>query len=161
MTSSAAREEAVRTLLAIWVPGKPATKGSKRAFVTRPKPGSGKQPRAVMVEDAKESLSAWMSKITTIASAAYDHPPHEGALAMTVTFHMPRPKGHYGTGRNADTLKPVAPTRPTGKPDLDKMLRAVKDALEGVVYRNDSQIVDVAARKVYGDPGATIEVCTL
>jgi Holliday junction resolvase RusA-like endonuclease len=38
------------------------------------------------------------------------------------------------------------------KPDLDNFVKAVKDALKGLVYRDDSQIVRLAASKDYGDP---------
>lgn len=40
---------------------------------------------------------------------------------------------------------------PCVRPDVDKCLRALLDALSGVVYRDDGQIVDVVARKRYSD----------
>ena len=41
---------------------------------------------------------------------------------------------------------------PATKPDLDNMEKAVLDALEKVVYTNDSRIVSKVIDKVYGDP---------
>ena len=82
------------------------------------------------------------------------------------TFRLPRPKGHYGTGRNAGLLKPSAPWYPAGRPDLDKLLRSTLDALgEAGIWGDDAQVVTIAASKHYTSdyepPGATIRVATL
>jgi len=78
-------------------------------------------------------------------------------------FRLPRPKGHYGTGRNVAMLKPSAPLFPAGRPDLDKLLRSTFDALgEAGVWGDDAQVVAARGRKVYTTgyepPGATILV---
>jgi hypothetical protein len=64
----------------------------------------------------------------------------------------------YGTGRNANVLKDWAKdAKPTAKPDLLKLGRAVEDAMSGIIYRDDSQIVEEALLKHYGDkPGVDI-----
>lgn len=41
--------------------------------------------------------------------------------------------------------------RPTKKPDGDNILKLVADALNGVAYYDDAQIVDMSVLKVYGD----------
>lgn len=38
---------------------------------------------------------------------------------------------------------------PTGKPDLDNMIKAALDALNGIVWADDAAVVEVRARKVY------------
>lgn len=45
----------------------------------------------------------------------------------------------------------------TGRPDLDNLEKAVCDACNGVVYRDDSQIVEKLSRKRYG-PEAYVEI---
>ena len=84
--------------------------------------------------------------------------PLTGPLELAVTFYFPRPKSHYGTGKNADRLKPTAPTWCATKPDTDKLIRAIGDAITGIVCRDDSQIVRVTAWKLYGTPAAEITV---
>jgi Holliday junction resolvase RusA-like endonuclease len=44
-------------------------------------------------------------------------------------------------------------------PDLDKLVRAILDSLTGVVWRDDAQVVDIVARKVYAEtPGVDIAI---
>lgn len=133
------------------VNGKPVTQGSKRAFVR------GKH--AVMIEDRKDSLMSWRSLIADEARKVYDGDPIEGPLYVSLEFIFSRPKGHYGTGRNAGRLKDSAPMSHTTKPDLDKLTRAVGDALSGVLWRDDSQIEAWMLSKQYGDrPGVEVIV---
>jgi crossover junction endodeoxyribonuclease RusA len=46
----------------------------------------------------------------------------------------------------------------TTPPDLDKVGRALMDALTGVVYRDDAQVIRLDAGKSYGDPGVAITI---
>lgn len=46
--------------------------------------------------------------------------------------------------------KTVNRNRPSVKPDLDKLIRAVLDALTGIAYTDDSQVVRILAQKSYG-----------
>lgn len=73
----------------------------------------------------------------------------DGPVAVDITFYLPRPKGHFG----ARGLKASAPAFPIVKPDADKVLRAVLDALTGVGYRDDSQVVHAVSGKRYCDEG--------
>lgn len=41
--------------------------------------------------------------------------------------------------------------RPTHKPDFDNVTKAVCDALNGIAYSDDSQIVDAMERKFYSE----------
>lgn len=64
-----------------------------------------------------------------------------------------RPAGHFGTGRNSGIVKPSAPVWPTSKANGDRtnLLKSIEDALTGVVWRDDSQVVDGPIKKSYGD----------
>jgi Holliday junction resolvase RusA-like endonuclease len=72
-----------------------------------------------------------------------------------LTFRMPRPKGHLGTGKNAQKIKESAPRQPTGKPDMDNLAKAVYDALTAAgVWSDDSQVTNGRVRKRWAE-GAT------
>lgn len=72
-------------------------------------------------------------------------------VSLYATFFMQRPESHFGTGRNAGKLKPSAPAHHVIKPDLDNLLKFVKDVLNGVAWHDDSQVVWTSMSKVYSD----------
>jgi Holliday junction resolvase RusA-like endonuclease len=87
--------------------------------------------------------------------------PFNEALHVGCTFVFPRPKGHYGTGKNAKLLKPSAPYFHTGKPDGDNLFKFIGDALEGIFWLNDSCIVKPEALKVYANDGRPRTIITI
>lgn len=94
-------------------------------------------------------------------AAALPHLPSQplgGPLLARLEFRVLRPQGHYRSGRYSDQLKTAAPTFPARR-DLDNMVKFVLDALNGVAYGDDSQIVRLEALKIYDAahaPGATL-----
>lgn len=144
-----------------WVPGRPQPAGSKRAFPIRRKTGA----MGVAVTDDNPATKGWQAVVLWEAAGAMDSAGAEmfaGPLGLAVTFTLRRPKGHFGSGRNADKLRDSAPRWPIVKPDATKLLRAVEDAMSGVVWRDDAQVVEQMASKVYGSPeGAQIAVWKL
>lgn len=133
------------------VSGRAEPAGSKRAFVNK------KTGRAQVV-DANPKAKEWKFLVGREALIALNgRALLDGPLWLVVEFFQVRPRGHYGTGANAAKLKASAPMYPTGPPDCTKLLRAVEDACQGVLYRNDSQIVQQNVCKNYG-PSARVEV---
>ena len=128
-----------------WVPGVPAPQGSKRA-VTR----GGK----VRLIEMSKRVKPWRQAVSLAASRHVPFPPGV-PLSLLVEFRLPRPKAHYGTGRNAAVLKASAPKFVTGTPDADKLLRSSCDGLtDSGVIADDSQLVFVSALKCYADSGS-------
>jgi Holliday junction resolvase RusA-like endonuclease len=143
--------------LHFFVPGIAKTSGSKRAFLN-PKT---KKP---IITAANPAQKGWQDGVKWAAMQAFNKQiPWEGPLSVVFVFTRPRPKGHYGTGRNASILKDWAKDlKPTGKPDVLKLGRAVEDAMNGIVYLDDSQIVEEHLSKQYGDkPGVAVTVMKL
>jgi Holliday junction resolvase RusA-like endonuclease len=91
-----------------------------------------KEWRALVANCAQEQTNMWTCS------------PNE-AVGLHLVFFMPRPKGHYGKSG----LKPSAPEYPVKKPDLDKLVRAVGDALVPVLLHDDNQVVWISATKQY------------
>lgn len=119
--------------------GQPATQGSMKAFAR------GK--RAIVTHDSKK-LAPWRRIVSKAAkSAMATVGPLDGPLSLSVAFYLVRPQS-------------VRRPRPHCKPDLDKLVRAVNDSLEGIVFHNDSQVVAIEAFKSYArEPGeARVEI---
>lgn len=74
-------------------------------------------------------LIAWRAKEAGVT-------PSEGWVSLNLTFVLNRPK----------SVKRLFATVP---PDLDKLVRAVGDALKGVAYRDDAQVTVTIAQKRY------------
>ena len=123
------------------VHGRPSPAGSKRHV------GNG-----ILVDSSGEKGKAWRSVVQDSARQVFNGDLLRGPLRVQFVFYKPRPKGHFGTGSKASTLKADAPEYPTGRPDCLKLARAVEDALTGVVWADDSQIVDEQLVKCYGEP---------
>lgn len=139
-------------VLGIDVQGIPGAQGSKRHV-----------GRGIMVESSKK-VAPWRTDVRDAAIAAMgdDWRPLTGPVTVDVTFYFLRPRSHYGTGRNCDTLKPSAPTHPTSRAhgDLDKLVRSTLDALVSAgVLHDDSLVVDLTARKRWsGWTGCTLTI---
>lgn len=80
-----------------------------------------------------------------VAQAVREHrdaSPHLGPVEVLVVAWLPRPRSHYGTGRDVGRLRPSAPAFPTTTPDVDKLARVVLDGLtDGGLWRDDAQAV--------------------
>lgn len=148
-------------MITFHVSGVPAPQGSKTAMPVRK---NGKLTGKTNLVESSKALKPWRTLVTHQARCARpkEFTPYAGAVRVEVIFRFPRPKGHYGTGRNGGTLKPSAPEHHITKPDADKLLRAILDGLTVAgIYHDDSQVVEVETSKRYaaGDnQGATISV---
>lgn len=129
-----------RWALDMFVPGRAAPQGSKRHV------GGG-----IMVESSK-AVGPWRTVVAWFAAQAWQSPPLEGAVAVVYEFVMPRPSG-----------TPKKSTPPAVKrPDIEKLARAVSDALSDIVWRDDSQVVDMRLIKRLAEldeqPGMRVQV---
>jgi len=104
------------------------------------------------VTDDNPKSKQWQAAVAEVSRQVYDGPLLTDALRVTIRFFLPRLKGHYGTGRNAGKLKVSAPEYPTTRPDVLKLARGVEDALTGVIWRDDAQIVSEPLEKSWGEP---------
>ena len=134
-----------------FVPGIPVPKGSAKAFMRK----GMRFP--VVIQDNADKQKPWASIIGVTAAGVIAQPTTQ-PVKLEVAFWMPRPKAHLGKAG----VKDNAPFRHTKKPDLDKLLRCVKDALTGIAWIDDSQVCDVVCSKNYAiSPGAGITITPL
>lgn len=120
----------------------------------RPLRAGGKKDGKIILVDNNPKTRDWRIEIKIVAAELMKgRDLFAGPLSLDVTFYRPRPKGHYG----AHGVKKSAPKYPITRPDRTKLLRPLEDALTGVLWRDDSQIVDGNTKKRYGEP-ARVEI---
>ena len=79
-------------------------------------------------------------------------------IQIGLDFYFKRPKSHYRSGKYSHLLKENIPEFHIVKPDIDNLVKFVCDSLNGVCYRDDSQIVELKAEKHYTDSSPRTEV---
>ena len=137
---------ALSRLVTVWVPGRPETQGSTRCFM----PQGSRKP--VIVHDNRR-LEAWRTAVTFLVKHAahkvrWDTPLDE-PVEVVATFYLAAPK------RPRFEL-------PAVKPDLDKLQRAIGDALGNGILKDDSRIVHWDVWKRYGaEPGVKLTLTRL
>lgn len=138
-------------IVEFFVPGIPQPGGSKKAYFVKA------LGRAV-ITDTNPKVKDWRATVAQCASEVAKE-LLDGPLCVRFDFVLPRSKGHFGSGKNSGSVKASAPQFPTGRPDATKLVRSTEDALKGILWRDDSQIVTQAATKRYGDkPGCLIRI---
>jgi Holliday junction resolvase RusA-like endonuclease len=107
--------------------------------------GSMKHVGGGRIVSKSPKLKEWRSKIAQTVREQVGEPAHRDPVSVTVIFTFNKPK----------TVKRDLPTVP---PDLDKLQRAIGDALSiDVKYlEDDAQIIEWHAQKIYGTPAGVI-----
>jgi Holliday junction resolvase RusA-like endonuclease len=122
--------------IAFHVIGKPIAQGSMKAV---PLPRSR---RAVVVHTNEKELLPWRRTIRSAAHRAmggFYQRQFEGPVVVCLSFNLIRKK----------TVKRELPAVP---PDLDKLTRAVLDAIDGACFLDDAQVCELHVKKSYADP---------
>lgn len=153
------------SVVRFFVPGQPEPAGSKKSFVPLDKRlANDDWPRGMPYKDANGRVivntvddnpksKVWKQAVGLIAKQAFaGRELLDCPVAVGFRFCVARPKGHYGTGRNAGIVKNSAPTYPAVKPDALKLARAAEDAMTGVVWTDDARIVSEWIDKSYQEP---------
>lgn len=130
-----------------FVPGKPQGKGRPRAAAR------GKFVRMY----TPEKTASYESTIALAASQAMaGRPPIEGPVVASIFIALPVPAS-WSKKKQAQAL--ADQLLPITKPDSDNVVKAVFDAINGVVWGDDTQVVDHVARKRYrARPGVSVTI---
>jgi len=131
--------------LAFTVYGVPQPKGNLRAFMKR----GMKFP---IVTDSNRNARSWSQLVAEGANRAIGALPRQdralmfaSAIRLSVAFYLPRPKKYQKRGLGIAHLT---------APDIDKLVRAILDALTQVAWGDDSQVVELLTTKAYADVDA-------
>lgn len=143
-----------------FVPGAPVPQGSKNAAVVRKRGKNGNYTelngargyRAVMFEQER-GLKPWREAIASTAKRKLpDNWSLNGEFAVYCAFFFLRPNYHYNKDRELKSeYKNVF--YKTTKPDGDKCLRAVNDAITGIAFEDDATVVSGSGLTLWADPG--------
>lgn len=129
-------------MISFFVAGIPQQQGSSRAFIPK------RWKRAVITSD-NPKLKGWREVVAGVAQVHRPNELWELGVAVSLIFSMPKPKCIAKKGTKLHTKRP----------DLDKLIRGVFDALTGIIWKDDSQVFDVNARKEYSDsPGVAVSI---
>lgn len=123
------------TFIEFSVPGEPQGKGRARM-------GRGRMftPAKTVAYEGLIALAA--------TGAMKGRPPTDHACEVLADAVCAIPKGWSKAKREMAMNRVI---RPTKKPDADNIAKAIGDGCNGVLWRDDCQIVDIRVRKVYGD----------
>ena len=129
-------------MITFTVEGKPQGKARARTFYNN-KLG---RMQSITPERTKsyEDLIRWSY---TAAGGKY---LGETTLQVDIRAYYPIPKGFSKAKANDAVTQKL---RPTTKPDCDNIIKVVLDALNGVAYYDDKQVICVSCNKYYGETG--------
>ena len=122
-----------RQSFSTFVRGIPAPQGSKSAYI--------RGDRAIVVDANPKTLKDWRTAVGFVLQSEWHGPPMDGPLSVELNFALLRPKSVSEKRR----------LHPTVMPDLDKLVRAVLDALTGIVIVDDALVVELHSTKEYSD----------
>jgi Holliday junction resolvase RusA-like endonuclease len=140
------------TLVDFFVHGTPRPQGSKKAswnsrarrYAAGKVVGRGK----VVMRESSEGLKPWRAIVAGLAAVNRPRLAPKGVpVSLVLEFVFERPASHFKRGK----LREDAPRFVTRRPDIDKLERAILDALTGVVWFDDSQVAIVEKQKRYGE----------
>ena len=83
----------------------------------------------------------------------WNKPPLEVPIKVRFSFEMPIPKSTYSKKALAMLKEEIKHTK---KPDISNLIKFTEDCLNGIVWKDDSQIVYLAGGKFYSDEPKTI-----
>lgn len=110
----------------------------------------------VSIYTPKETVE-FEAKVSAIARAAMaGRAPLAGPVEILLELRMPIP---VSWSKKKQVAASAGQVRATKKPDADNVLKGVKDACNGIVWVDDSQVVVITVRKLYhAEPCVVIAV---
>ena len=132
----------------IVITGKPVPKGRPQAF----RFGNGIKMRT------PKKTANWEEDARMVARHVMkDRPPLIGPLSLSVRVVI-APAYSWAGWKKGATLS--GEMKPTSKPDLDNVVKAAKDAMNGILWIDDAQVVRLSAAKTFGSAPMVVVTAT-
>ena len=114
--------------------------------------------RGRVYDPSAKDKREWVEKIP---EDSIPEEPFTEPLRIDIQFLFKRPKAHYRSGKYSHLLKPIYEGKQhTCTPDVDNLAKFCLDAMNTIMYKDDSQVIELNCRKSYidevGKPGETI-----
>lgn len=136
----------VMPMIEFEIPGEPVAQGRPR-FNSYTK----------SAHDPKKSRD-YKKLVSTYANMAKPTETLKAALNVHIDIFKTPPKSISGIKKNRTALENET-LRPITKPDVDNYAKGIKDACNGIIWNDDSQVVELTVRKFYSlNPRATVKV---
>lgn len=97
-------------------------------------------------------IAEWVGDLDRHLAECRPDAPLEAPIKVCFEFYLPRPKKHYGTGRNSEKLLPSAPKWPTTQRqgDWDNLAKLVQDRMtKAGFWVDDSHVTSAMVNKQY------------
>ncbi|WP_231852654.1 RusA family crossover junction endodeoxyribonuclease [Bordetella petrii] len=134
-------------MLEFVIPGVPVGKGRPRA---------AKFGKHIQLYTPEKTITYESTVVLTGYQAMAGRPPLDGPVSAMLTIRLPVPTS-WPKRKQAAALAGVE--LPTKKPDADNVVKAIFDAFNGVVWNDDTQVVDMVVRKRYAAvPGVAVRI---
>ncbi len=134
------------TPISFTIPGEPVAKGRARSVVRN----------GHVAHYTPEKTARYENLVKLAAQQAMGEAlPAQGAVALVVRAFLAIPASWSVKRQRAAALGAITPTK---RPELDNIVKAVKDGANGVTWQDDAQVVDVRASKRYGTPRVEVEI---
>ena len=117
------------------------------------KPEPQLRPRATRIGNSirlydPKTTTDYKNLVKWTAKQQWKQKPLECPLVVELDIYRQIPKS---TSKKRRKLKNERVIRPVVKPDIDNYSKGILDSLNGIVYKDDSQVVSLIANKYYSD----------
>ena len=122
-------------------------------IIVEGKPEPQLRPRATRIGNSirlydPKTTTDYKNLVKWTAKQQWKQKPLECPLVVELDIYRQIPKS---TSKKRRKLKNERVIRPVVKPDIDNYSKGILDSLNGIVYKDDSQVVSLIANKYYSD----------
>lgn len=128
------------------VAGEPVAKGRARAFI--------RHGHVAHYTPEKTARYENLVRLTAQQAMGTDE-PIQGPVSLVVKAYMSIPSSWSKTKQQQAQAGEITPTK---RPDLDNIVKAIKDGANGVAWKDDSQVIDCSSSKRYGSPRVEVTI---
>ena len=112
------------------------------------RPRFARRGRGVVAYE-KKKMRTWRAECSKLIGEAFGTEKLiEGPLKIDATFYIQPPKYAFSKKKFKEKLE-AEENFCSKKPDIDNYLKALLDSMTGIVFKDDGQVVECRARKLY------------